>query len=191
MADYDGASSRTWDIANTNKLNPHSKKPVGLKLVSRGVPALLPREGGLVWNRAGFARHAVHVTKYADDQLYPASRHVPQTSDSPSLSPGLPTWISEASSAPSFSNTSIENTDVVLWHTFGITHFPSPEDFPIMPAEPMSLSLRPRNFFARNPALDVKPSWARSQSQVAVGEGAFCGSGMDPGRKGDGVSRVV
>ncbi|EEQ84631.1 primary-amine oxidase [Blastomyces dermatitidis ER-3] len=192
MADYDGASSRTWDIANTNKLNPHSKKPVGLKLVSRGVPALLPREGGLVWNRAGFARHAVHVTKYADDQLYPASRHVPQTSDSPSLSPGLPTWISEASSAPSFSNTSIENTDVVLWHTFGITHFPSPEDFPIMPAEPMSLSLRPRNFFARNPALDVKPSWARSPSQVAVGiEGAFCGSGMDPGRKGDGVSRVV
>lgn len=63
MADYDGATSRTWDISNTNKLNPHSKKPVSYKLVSREVPGLLPKEGGLVWKRAGFARHAVHVTK--------------------------------------------------------------------------------------------------------------------------------
>jgi primary-amine oxidase len=50
-------------MANTNKLNPYSKKPVSYKLVSRDVPPLLPKEGGLVWKRAGFARHAVHVTK--------------------------------------------------------------------------------------------------------------------------------
>jgi primary-amine oxidase len=36
---------------------------VSYKLVSREVPAMLPKEGGLVWKRAGFARHAVHVTK--------------------------------------------------------------------------------------------------------------------------------
>lgn len=63
MSDYNGATSRTWEMANTNKLNPHSKKPVCYKLVSREVPPLLPKEGGLVWKRAGFARHAVHVTK--------------------------------------------------------------------------------------------------------------------------------
>ncbi|OJD11383.1 hypothetical protein AJ78_07833 [Emergomyces pasteurianus Ep9510] len=190
MANYDGATSRTWDISNTNKLNPHSKKPVSYKLVSREVPSLLPREGGLVWNRAGFARRAIHVTKYADDQLYPAGRHVPQTSGTPSPSPGLPSWIAEASS--SSSGASIENTDVVLWHTFGITHFPSPEDFPIMPAEPMSLLLRPRNFFDRNPVLDVKPSWARSPSQVAAGTGgASCSVGRSAVKKGDGVSRLV
>ena len=28
-----------------------------------------------------------------------------------------------------------------------------------MPAEPMTLMLRPRNFFLRNPALDVKPAF--------------------------------
>jgi primary-amine oxidase len=61
--DYEGKSSRTWDMCNEGKLNPYSKKPVSYKLVSREVPALLPREGGLVWKRAGFARHAVHVTK--------------------------------------------------------------------------------------------------------------------------------
>jgi primary-amine oxidase len=63
MSDYNGATSRTWEIANTNKLNPYSKKPVSYKLVSREVPPLLPKAGGLVWKRAGFARHAVHVTK--------------------------------------------------------------------------------------------------------------------------------
>ncbi|PGH09026.1 hypothetical protein AJ79_05821 [Helicocarpus griseus UAMH5409] len=187
MADYDGATSRTWEIANTNKLNPHSKKPVSYKLVSREVPTLLPKEGGLTWNRAGFARHAVHVTKYADDQLYPAGRHVPQTSGTPAPSAGLPTWIAEATSSSSSSDASnIDNTDIVLWHTFGITHFPSPEDFPIMPAEPMTLLLRPRNFFDRNPVLDVRPSWARSPSQVAKGEGEGCCA-----KKGDGVSKYV
>ena len=63
MSDYDGSSSRTWEMCNENKLNPYSHKPVSYKLVSREVPTLLPREGGLVWKRAGFARHAVHVTK--------------------------------------------------------------------------------------------------------------------------------
>jgi len=63
MSDYDGNTSRTWEICNENKLNPYSKKPVSYKLVSREVPALLPKEGSLVWKRAGFARHAVHVTK--------------------------------------------------------------------------------------------------------------------------------
>lgn len=61
--DYDGRASRTWDMVNENVLNAHSGKPVGYKLVSREVPALLPKEGSLVWKRAGFARHAVHVTR--------------------------------------------------------------------------------------------------------------------------------
>lgn len=63
MADYNGNTSRTWDIANENKINPYSHKPVSYKLVSREVPPLLPKKGSLVWKRAGFARHAVHVTK--------------------------------------------------------------------------------------------------------------------------------
>jgi len=150
MSDYDGALSRTWEMANTNKLNPYSHKPVSYKLVSREVPPLLPKEGSLVWKRAGFARHAVHVTKckihlieilaespdtdmFPDDdaQLHPAGRHVPQTSGEPSQ--GLPAWISANPTA------NLDNEDVVLWHTFGLTHFPSPEDFPVMPAEPMTV----------------------------------------------------
>ena len=61
--DYDGDASRTWDMSNEAKLNKYSGKPATYKLVSREVPKLLPKEGSLVWKRAGFARHAVHVTK--------------------------------------------------------------------------------------------------------------------------------
>lgn len=71
MTDYNGATSRTWDICNTGKLHPYSKKPVSYKLVSREVPGLLPKEGSLVWKRAGFARHAVHVTKCEFRPVYP------------------------------------------------------------------------------------------------------------------------
>ena len=74
----------------------------------------------------------------------------------------MPEWIDQ------HGDESIENTDIVLWHTFGITHFPSPEDFPIMPAEPMTLLLRPRNFFLKNPALDVPPSYCTTPSQIAA-----------------------
>ncbi|TRX89029.1 hypothetical protein FHL15_010048 [Xylaria flabelliformis] len=157
--DYDGTTSRTWDICNTNKLHPYSGKPASYKLVSREVPRLLPKEGSLVWKRAGFARHAVHVTRYQDDQLWPAGRHVPQTSGEPSL--GLPEWMGDGSE-------SIDNTDVVLWHTFGVTHIPAPEDFPIMPVEPITLLLRPRNFFSNNPVMDVPPSFCSTPSQVAA-----------------------
>ncbi|RYP66193.1 hypothetical protein DL771_007926 [Monosporascus sp. 5C6A] len=157
--DYDGSTSRTWEICNPNKLHPYSGKPVSYKLVSREVPPLLPKEGSLVWKRAGFARHAVHVTKYSDDQLWPAGRHVPQTSGEPSV--GLPEWVGDGTE-------SVDNTDVVLWHTFGVTHLPSPEDFPVMPVEPITLLLRPRNFFTNNPVMDVPPSYCSTPSQVAA-----------------------
>ncbi len=57
---------------------------------------------------------------------------------------------------------------MVLWHTFGVVHVPAPEDFPVMPVEPITLLLRPRNFFASNPVLDVPPSFASTPSQVAA-----------------------
>lgn len=99
----------------------------------------------------------------SDDQLWPAGRHVPQTSGEPS--PGLPEWIGDGKE-------SIENADVVLWHTFGVTHIPAPEDFPVMPVEPMTLLLRPRNFFSNNPVMNVPPSYVTIPSQIAANKEA-------------------
>lgn len=120
-ADCSGATSRSWDISNTSRPHACSRQPATYKLVSREVPGLLPKPGSLVWKRAAFARHAVQVTRYQDGQLHPAGRHVPQTSGEPSR--GLPEWAGDGSDA-------IEDEDIVLWRTFGLTHFPAPKDFP-------------------------------------------------------------
>lgn len=134
-------------------LHPHAKKPVAYKIVSRESPALLAKKGSLVWNRAGFARNTIHVTPYVDHQLYPAGNYVPQTNGvTTEGNHGLPEWLAE--DAP------IEDRDIVVWFNFGLTHFPRTEDFPIMPTEPVSMLLRPNNFFLRNPALHVPPSIA-------------------------------
>ena len=55
-------------------------------------------------------------------------------------------------------NRNTENTDIVVWHTFGVTHVPRPEDWPVMPVEYTGFTLMPVGFFDRNPALDVAPS---------------------------------
>ena len=42
-----------------------------------------------------------------------------------------------------------------MWHTFGVTHFPRPEDWPVMPVDRCGFVLKPVGFFDRNPTLDV------------------------------------
>lgn len=75
MTDYNGATSRTWDMVNETSINPQSGKPVSYKLVSREVPSLLPKEGSLVWKRAAFARHAVHVIKCSLQTVVKTSKY--------------------------------------------------------------------------------------------------------------------
>lgn len=36
-----------------------------------------------------------------------------------------------------------------------------------MPAEPMTVLLRPRHFFSKNPALDVPPSFVQTATEAA------------------------
>jgi primary-amine oxidase len=48
-------------------------------------------------------------------------------------------------------------TDIVAWYTFGVTHLPRPEDWPVMPVEYCGFHLAPVGFFDQNPSLDVPP----------------------------------
>lgn len=48
-------------------------------------------------------------------------------------------------------NKNIRKTDVAAWITFGVTHVPRPEDFPVMPVEHCRLLLKPVGFFDKNP----------------------------------------
>ena len=65
---------------------------------------------------------------------------------------GLPRWTAQ--------DRNIANTDVVVWYSFGVTHFVRPEDWPVMPVEYTGFTLMPFGFFDRNPALDVAPTAA-------------------------------
>ena len=47
--------------------------------------------------------------------------------------------------------------DPVVWHSFGVTHFPRIEDFPVMPVEVVGFTLKPVNFFSGNPGVDIPP----------------------------------
>jgi primary-amine oxidase len=64
----------------------------------------------------------------------------------------LPRWTAQ--------DRNIAGTDVVVWYSFGVTHFVRPEDWPVMPVEYAGFTLMPFGFFDRNPALDVPPSAA-------------------------------
>ena len=52
----------------------------------------------------------------------------------------------------------IQNEDVVVWYTLGVTHVARPEEFPVMPTAHASVRLVPEGFFVKNPALDVPDS---------------------------------
>ena len=62
---------------------------------------------------------------------------------------GLPAWTA--------ADRDLTDTDVVLWYSFGVTHVPRPEDWPVMPVELAGFLLQPVGFFDRNPALDLPP----------------------------------
>lgn len=150
--DYCHETSRAWDIINPNRINEISKKPVSYKIINNACPPLIAKPGSLVWKRAAFARHSLWVVPYNDYELFPAGDYVCQSTGEENH-PDNQTVLDWANR-----NESIENTDIVCYLQFGLTHFPRTEDFPIMPAEPVSIMLRASNFFQKNPALWVPPS---------------------------------
>lgn len=165
LTNYESSTGRTWDMFNPKSINPYSNKPSSFKLVSTFCPPVLAQEGSLVRKRAPWASTTTQVVPYEDDdygygRLYPSGDHVCQWSGDGNV--GMRKWIGQGTDK-------VENTDILFFHTFGITHFPAPEDFPIMPTEIFELMLRPRHFFTENPCLDVRPSYARTTREVKKG----------------------
>jgi primary-amine oxidase len=138
----DPTVSRCWKVVNPGVRNGLGQ-PVGYKLVPGPAPTLLARPGSSVARRAGFATANLWVTPYADGERRAAGEYPNQHAGGD----GLPRWTQ--------ADRPVAGTDVVLWHTFGVTHVPRPEDWPVMPEEHCGFLLVPVGFFDRNPALDV------------------------------------
>lgn len=150
-ASYCHETSRTWDIVNPNRLHKVSRKPVGFKIINTSCPALLARDDSVMARRGGFSKKSLWVLPYSEKQRFPAGSYVCQSTGDPHPNnETIREWAQR--------DENIENTDIVCYIQFGLTHFPRAEDFPIMPAEPVSVMLRACNFFEQNPALWVPPS---------------------------------
>ena len=142
----DPSRSRTWRIAN--RCRPQRRRRAdGLQAAARvdadaAGPPGLERGPPRRLRRAQPVGHAVRPRGAA------GGRRLPQPA--PRAAPACPTWTAQ--------DRPIVDTDIVLWHTFGVTHIPRPEDWPVMPVEYTGFTLVPFGFFDRNPALDVPPS---------------------------------
>jgi primary-amine oxidase len=138
-------TARTWKIINPAVLNAVGE-PVGYKLIPGDNSVPFASKNAWWRKRAGFVNHHVWVTPYREDEKYGAGDYPNQSAGGD----GLIRWTEQ--------DRPIENTDVVLWYTFGHTHLPRPEDYPVMPAAYIGFMLKPNGFFDLNPANDLPPS---------------------------------
>ncbi|KAF2108826.1 amine oxidase [Lophiotrema nucula] len=158
--DTDNRTNRTFKIVNENVTNPVSGTPVGYKLEPHYSQMLLAHPSSFHSLRSEFCTHPIWITRHDDAELFAAGEHTLQSENGS----GIATWI-KSRPAP----LSVRNEDIVIWHTFGITHNPRVEDWPVMPVDKMMVTLKPINFFARNPALDVQVSRQEVNRSVLVG----------------------
>jgi primary-amine oxidase len=130
-----------WRVLSSSAVNRFGK-PTAFTLYPEPQPALLADPSSPIAARAGFATRALWVTRYDPAQRYPAGDFVNQSPGG-----GLPDYIA--------ADRDIDGQDIVVWHTFGPTHFVRLEDWPVMPVTRTGFMLKPTGFFDRNPTLDV------------------------------------
>jgi len=140
----DGSRGRTWRVVSTERQNRFGH-PTAYTLYPESAPALLADPASPLAARAGFAVNHLWVTKYEPAHRYSAGDFVNQHPGGA----GIPAFIA--------ADQDIDGTDLVVWHTFGPTHFPRLEDWPVMPVARCGFVLKPTGFFDRNPTLDVPP----------------------------------
>ena len=145
VRDANSETGRKWYVTNPERTN-HVGKPTSYVLLPYPGPRLLAAEGSSARNRAQFATHHLWATQYDAAERFPAGKY-------PGLhaGDGIAKWVEQ--------DRSLEQEDVVLWHTFGPTHVPRPEDWPIMPVDYYGFWLKPYGFFDKNPAMDL-PDWS-------------------------------
>ncbi len=144
-------TGRSWKIVNSNARNAMGDA-VGYKFLA-GDNALPFASPSAWWRkRAGFVDHHVWVTPYSESERFAAGDYPNQSSGGD----GLPRWIAQ--------DRAVENTDLVFWYTFGHTHIPRPEDYPVMPTTYIGFLLKPNGFFDQNPANNLPVSAAQKTS---------------------------
>ncbi|CAN7246713.1 primary-amine oxidase [Microbacterium foliorum] len=158
--DADSSVARAWEVQSTSRTN-HVGRPTAYHLIPQPTALLMADPESSVAARAAFATRHLWATQHEQGQIWPAGRY-PNAHQGGS---GLPEYTA--------GDRSLDGEDIVLWHTFGLTHFPRPEDWPIMPVDYAGFWFKPNGFLDQNPAMDVPES---SQAHVSADAGC-CGGG--------------
>lgn len=161
MRDADGRVGRSWVISNPESQN-RLGEDVAYKLHPMGTPTLLADDESSVSRRAAVMRHGLWVTRYDEAQQYPTGDFANQN---PGVD-GIAQWVE--------ADRDIDGQQDVVWHTFGLTHFPRVEDWPIMPVDTVGFKLRPEGFFDRSPVLDVPAPMKAEHGCCSTDSGDGC-----------------
>ena len=137
--------SRTWKIVNPNKLNKVGS-PTSYKILYGNTPTLLSNPDSPPGKRAAIAKHNTCATPYQNEERSGGGRHTVMHSGEGGL---------EEITAK---DRNISECDLVTWLSFGVTHIPRPEDWPVMPVEYCGVHLIPVGFFDQNPTINLPPS---------------------------------
>lgn len=118
-------------------------EPTGFQIVHESIARPLVDPDDPAYQRGAFTRYDLWITPYAADEQFASGRHINQGAGGM----GLPAWTA--------ADRDLDDADLVAWVTLGFHHVPMAEDWPVMPAKVDAFELKPRNFFDRNPAIDV------------------------------------
>ncbi|KAA9085016.1 primary-amine oxidase [Microbacterium radiodurans] len=165
----DSSVARVWEVRSASRTN-RLGKPTAYHLIPEPTALLMADPASTVAARAAFATKHLWGTAFDRDERWPGGRY-PNAHQGGG---GLPAYTAD--------DRSIDGEDLVLWHTFGLTHIPRPEDWPIMPVDYAGFWLKPYGFLDVNPAMDVpESSQAHTGSSDAAdggcGQGAACTCG--------------
>lgn len=159
----DTSVARVWEVQSASRRN-HIGKPTAYHLLPQPTALLMADPQSSVAARAAFATKHLWGTAYDHDERWPAGRYP----NAHAGGAGLPAYTAD--------DRSIDGEDLVLWHTFGLTHIPRPEDWPIMPVDYAGFWFKPYGFLDVNPAMDVPESSQAHAEGTATGS---CGGGDD------------
>lgn len=144
--DLDSSVNRVFKIQNSSVLNPINGKPIAYKIQAPDFQKIISHPTSLNYKRAEFSSNNIFVTQHRDRELYAGGWYTNQSRGGT----GVRTWANRGDN--------VKDDDIVVWVQFGLNHVPRIEDFPVMPAEKLSVHFKPVNFFDKNPAIDVPPS---------------------------------
>lgn len=152
---------RYWKIVNPDVKN-WVGTPTAYKLEASSPVKPFTHPDSPSGKRGRFIEHQVWVTAYDANERYPAGEFVNQSTGDD----GLATWTEK--------DRPVENTDIVLWHAFGLHHLPRPEDHPVQPCISCGFKLMPAGFFDQNPVIDLPRT--KNEASCHASKSSCCSS---------------